>query len=226
MKTNFSRGKGSTRGETRFPINPPARLSGSSGRSVLAKLVRAALAGIITVLLQAPQWRLQCRSPNGQARGRWTLQSARGLSLFEGSFGQTGPDDFERLPGTPASAKAFVVTISRSGPPIAIESEARVVVNFQRTFLLLDSPGGWIVSLNGELEGTLFTSEGLAERMSSPQQKLLLSPSRFFLKLSPIVGSVSGVGIAPRLADVFEFNRDQDRYRTEYIPLAAVYSRT
>ena len=172
----------SPRRQKRFPINPPARLSGSSGRSVLAKLVRAALAGIITVLLQAP---MALAVPIAGWTGPWevnTFGDGRGVTSIARSFGQTGPDGFEPLPGTPALAKASVLTLGFSLPPFSLESAAAAGVNFQRTFLLLDSPRGWIVSLNGELEGTLFSTgstPGAAvfalAQISSPSEPDLLT---------------------------------------------------
>jgi hypothetical protein len=204
----------SPRRQKRFPINFPARLRDGSERSVLAKLVRAALAGIITVLLQAP---MAVAVPIAEWTGPWQVnfnEDTNGVAATEAFFGQTGPDGFERLPGTPALAKSSAFSLSLLFrpprlPPFSLASDAASRVMFQRSFQLRDSPAGWALALHGELEGTLFSigATGSSGAAAFADARIDTSPSEPDLLTIHIPETQV---ISPGFANVFKFDDDSE----------------
>ena len=156
----------SPRRQKRFPINPPARLRGSSGRSVLAKLPRAALAAVIIGLLQSP---VALAVPIAEWGTNWagnfeSSRSGRATNVI--AFGQQATRNrqvtdrgfaLEPLPGTPAWAKSGT-TASVSRNILGSDAIGNVDAEFERRFRLKDSPAGWDVSLLGLLVGRLDVS--------------------------------------------------------------------
>ena len=175
----------------RFPIDPPARLRGSSGRSVLAKLARAALAAVIIGLLQSP---VAVAVPIAEWGGQWTAffessRSGRATNVI--AFGQQATRNgqitdrgfpFEPLPGTPAWAKSGT-TASVSRNILGSDAIGNAVADFDRTFRLKDSPAGWDVSLLGLLVGRLDVSN----RRLDPEAIVGVSARIFSAASQPLI---------------------------------------
>ena len=175
----------------------------------MANLARAALAGIITILLQGP---MAVAVPTAEWGGKWDVVFPTSFpdrfGMASAAFGQQATSDgqitdrgldFESLPGTPAWAKSGAFADAASTDPDTSLGIARVL--FERTFRLQDSPTGWNLDLSGELEGeisgsnrALATVEIFAEIFSrSRPDDPLPEPKLNFRQSLPSGGAVLNV---------------------------------